>query len=80
MLSENAVRQSTRTWLTGVRVALLLAVREPDVTLLLGQGVNPKFVQELLRHADISLTLNVFSHVLPGMGDAATGAIDDALE
>ncbi len=59
---------------------MLLAVREPDVTLLLGQGVNPKFVQELLRHADISLTLNVFSHVLPGMGDAATGAIDDALE
>ena len=44
------------------------------------QGVNPKFVQELLGHADISLTLNVYSHVLPDMGDTAAGAMDDALE
>jgi integrase len=43
------------------------------------QGVNPKFVQELLGHADISLTLNVYSHVLPNMGDAAADAIDGAL-
>jgi hypothetical protein len=32
-------------------------------TLLLRQGVNPKYVQELLGHADISLNLNVYSHV-----------------
>jgi integrase len=43
------------------------------------QGVNPKFVQELLGHADISLTLNVYSHVLLDMGDAAADAIDGAL-
>jgi integrase len=42
------------------------------------QGVNPKFVQELLGHADISLTLNVYSHVLPDMGDDAADAIDGA--
>jgi integrase len=34
-------------------------------TLLLRQGVHAKYVQELLGHADISLTLNVYSHVLP---------------
>jgi integrase len=34
---------------------------------------------ELLGHADISLTLNVYSHVLPDMGDAAAGAMDAAL-
>ena len=55
-------------------------LRHICATLLLGQGVNPKFVQELLGHADISLTLNVYSHVLPDMGDAAPGAMDDALE
>ena len=49
-------------------------------TFLLRQGVNFKFVQELLGHADISLTLNVYSHVLPDMGDAAALAMDDALE
>jgi integrase len=45
----------------------------------LRQGVNPKYVQELLGHADISLTLNVYSHILPDMGDAAAGAMDAAL-
>ena len=54
-------------------------LRRTCATLLLGQGVNPEFVQELLGHADISLTLNVYSHVLPDMGDAAAGAMDDAL-
>jgi integrase len=54
-------------------------LRHTCATLLLRQGVNPKFVQELLGHADISLTLNVYSHVLPDMGDAAAGAMDAAL-
>ena len=54
-------------------------MRHTCATLLLRQGVNPKSVQELLGHADISLTLNVYSHVLPDMGDAAAGAMDAAL-
>jgi integrase len=41
--------------------------------------INPKFVQELLGHADISLTLNTYSHVLPDIGDAAATAMDAAL-
>jgi integrase len=53
-------------------------LRHTCATLLLRQGVNPKFVQELLGHADIALTLNVYSHVLPDMGSAA-GAMDAAL-
>ena len=54
-------------------------LRHTCATLLLRQGVNPKFVQDLLGHADISLTLNVYSHVLPDMGGIAAGAMDDAL-
>jgi integrase len=54
-------------------------LRHTCATLLLKQGVNPKFVQELLGHADLSLTLNVYGHVLPDMGDAAAGAMDAAL-
>lgn len=54
-------------------------LRHTCATLLLRQGVNPKYVQELLGHADISLTLNVYSHILPDMGDAAAGAMDAAL-
>ena len=54
-------------------------LRHTCATLLLRQGVNPKYVQELLGHADISLTLNVYSHVLPDMGGAAADAMDSAL-
>ena len=54
-------------------------LRHTCATLLLRQGVNPKFVQELLGHTDVSLTLNVYSHVLPDMGDTAAGAMEDAL-
>ena len=54
-------------------------LRHTCATILLRQGVNPKFVQELLGHADISLTLNVYSHVLPDMGAAAAEAMDAAL-
>ncbi len=54
-------------------------LRHTCATLLLKQGVHVRFVQELLGHADISLTLNVYSHVLPDMGDAAADAMDAAL-
>lgn len=54
-------------------------LRHTCATLLLRQGVHVKFVQELLGHSDVALTLNVYSHILPDMGDAAAGAMDDAL-
>jgi len=54
-------------------------LRHTCATLLLRQGVNPKFVQELLGHRDVSLTLNTYSHVLPDMGDVVASAMDEAL-
>ena len=49
-------------------------------TLLLGRGVHAKFVQELLGHANISITLDTYSHMLPGMGDQTAKAMEDALD
>ena len=54
-------------------------LRHTCATLLLSKGVHANFVQELLGHATISMTLDTYSHVLPGMGDAAAGAMDEAL-
>ncbi len=53
-------------------------LRHTCATLLLSRNVHPKFVQELLGHASIALTLDTYSHVLPGMGGAA-GAMHEAL-
>lgn len=51
-------------------------LRHTCATLLLCKGVHPKFVQELLGHATIAITLDTYSHMLPGMGDQATRAIE----
>jgi integrase len=51
-------------------------LRHTCATLLLGKGVHPKFVQELLGHATVAITLDTYSHVLPGMGIQAATAMD----
>ncbi len=57
----------------------LYDLRHTCATLLLGSNVHPKFVQELLGHASISLTLDTYSHVLKGMDGGIGGAMDEAL-
>src|SRR5215217_9641907 len=40
---------------------------------------DPKFVQELLGHATIALTLDRYSHWIPSMGDQTATAMEAAL-
>lgn len=54
-------------------------LRHTCATLLLSQGTHPKFVQELLGHATIAITLDTYSHVLPSMGDQTARAMQNAL-
>lgn len=52
-------------------------LRHTHATLLLQRGVHPKVVQERIGHSDITLTLNTYSHVVPGLQEAAALSIDD---
>ena len=54
-------------------------LRHTCATLLLSRNVHPKYVQELLGHANIAITLDTYSHVIPGMGDHAARAMEDVL-
>jgi integrase len=36
-------------------------------TLLLAQGVHPRVVMEILGHSQTSITMNLYSHVIPAM-------------
>jgi integrase len=54
-------------------------LRHTTATLLLSRGVHPKFVQELLGHASVAITLDTYSHAVPGMGDQTAAAMEDAL-
>ena len=52
-------------------------LRHTAATLLLERGVHPKIVQELLGHSTINLTLDTYSHVMPGLGVRAADEMQD---
>ncbi|MGI8546484.1 MAG: tyrosine-type recombinase/integrase [Gemmatimonadaceae bacterium] len=54
-------------------------LRHTHATLLLKEGVNVKVVSERLGHANISITLDTYAHVLPSMQQQAADGIDAAL-
>jgi len=41
---------------------------------------SPKIVSEMLGHSSVSITLDIYSHVIPGLEEAAAMAIEDALK
>jgi integrase len=54
-------------------------LRHTATTLLLGRGVNPKVVSEMLGHSTIANTLAISSHVVPHMQQGAAREMDDIL-
>ncbi len=55
------------------------ATRHTCCCLLLMAGVNAKALSLQLGHSSVAFTLQKYAHYMPGMGDAASGAMDDAL-
>ena len=51
-------------------------LRHTCATLLLTKGVHPKIV--MLEHSSIAITLDIHGPVIPGLGDAAVLAMEDA--
>lgn len=54
-------------------------LRHTHATQLLKAGIHPKVVSERLGHASIGITLDTYSHVLPGMQEEAAAKIDAGL-
>jgi integrase len=54
-------------------------LRHTAATLLLGQGEHPKVVQELLGHAQVSITLDRYSHMTPTLMSGAAATMDQLL-
>ena len=57
----------------------LYDLRHTAATLALAAGVSPKIVSEQLGHASVAFTLEVYSHVLPHMQDAAAMKVEALL-
>ncbi len=54
-------------------------LRHTHATMLLRAGVHPRVVSERLGHSSISMTLDTFSHVMPGMQAEAAERIDQSM-
>jgi integrase len=52
-------------------------LRHTCAMLLLVRNMHPKYVQELLGHATVAITLDTYSHVIPGMGNHTARALVD---
>lgn len=69
VLEEANIKDITTHWL-----------RHSCATFLLASGENPRMVSEILRHADPSLTMRVYAHVLEEQQRKAVGGLDDLLD
>ena len=58
----------------------MASLRHSHATLLLKAGIHPKIVSERLGHANIGITLDTYSHVLPGLQERAAQCFDEMLE
>jgi integrase len=74
----------THAWIKLVRRIGLKGIRLHDArhshaSLMLKAGTHPKIVQERLGHASIQITLDTYSHVAPGLQEAAAESFDKLL-
>ena len=73
----------THAWIKLVRRTRLKPIRLHDArhshaSILLKLGTHPKIVQERLGHAGIQITLDTYSHVAPGLQEAAAARFEQA--
>jgi integrase len=54
-------------------------LRHAHATHLLASGVHPKVASECLGHSKVGITLDLYSHVMPGMQEDAVAKVDAAL-
>jgi integrase len=75
-LTHDWERKLSKTALPRIRFHDL---RHAHATHLLSSGVHPKVASERLGHSKVGITLDLYSHVLPGMQAEAVARVDDAL-
>ena len=64
---------------TGIPKGTFHGLRHSYASALLSANVHPAVVQSALGHSSITLTIDTYSHVMPGLEEAAARRIDDVL-
>ncbi len=64
---------------SGLKGVRLHDARHTMATLWLKMGIHPKIVQERLGHSSIQITLDTYSHIMPGLQAAAAAKFDEMI-
>jgi integrase len=73
--------RSQRAWRrVGLRPVSLHDCRHTFASLMIAAGVNAKALSTFMGHANISITLDRYGHLLPGAEDQAAGLMDAYLQ
>jgi len=75
-LTHNFAKIARKAGLSGTRFHDL---RHTFASLMLLAGIHPKIVSEMLGHSTVAFTLDVYSHVIKGLGQAAMKRLDEVL-
>jgi integrase len=81
-LQPNSLTHGFTTFLAerGLKRVRLHDLRHSHATHMLAAGVHPKVASERLGHSKVGITLDLYSHVLPGMQAEAAALVDTALQ
>jgi integrase len=81
MMSPIYISQLWARKISNTRLARLRFhdLRHAHATHLLANGVHPKVASERLGHSRVGITLDLYSHVIPGMQEDAAAMVDRAL-
>jgi len=76
-LQPNSITQAVSKFMIrrGSKVRLH-GLRHSHATHMLASGIHPKIASERLGHSKIGITLDLYSHVLPGMQEEAIAKVD----
>ena len=79
--AQNVVKHSFKPLLkkAGLGDMPFHSLRHTYATLLLSKGTHPTYVQNLLGHKSVSLTLDLYSHWMPPMGEQTAITMEEAL-
>ena len=81
-LQPRSLSQAFRKFIAhhGLKKIRLHDLRHTHATHMLAAGVHPKIAQERLGHSSVSVTIDLYSHILPGMQAEAVSLVDAAMK
>jgi integrase len=78
---RSLTKRADKAWTTvGLKRITLHECRHTFASLMIAAGVNAKALSTYMGHANISITLDLYGHLMPGSEDEAAGLLDAYLD